>query len=349
MTYSADNINFDIISPTEFERLCFELLLKLGYSEVTWRQGGADNGRDIEATFNFSTPLTTKKTKWFFECKHYTTGGVPPEHLNSKIAWADAERPDFLVLIMSSYPTTTGREWLEKLKAQKPYTIIVIDGQDLKRRILSFTDLIERFFSADRYEKLFLDVKKHGLQYNIQPSYDALNEIVSNINPERFTINDIGFILFSLYKNNTMLEIRDDYYGDVNPNLADPLFKKLISLSSETSLPLLTDLNGDYDFIGSDGCIEVAADEIESDINFQLCTLHINPKKSRENWSLGHYLFIKTEAFGVFEIFSIENSEYSTCSKHYDKYVPSILSQLSIDFGADIEQILTKTNKTFMK
>ena len=349
MTYSADNINFDLISPPEFERLCFELLLKLGYSEVTWRQGGADNGRDIEATLNFSTPLTTKKTKWFFECKHYTTGGVPPEHLNSKIAWADAERPDFLVLIMSSYPTTGGREWLEKLKVQKPYTIIVIDGQDLKNRLLSFTDLIERFFSADRYEKLFLDIKNHALHYKIQPSYDALSEIISHIDTERLTLNDIGFLLTSLYKNYSLIEIRDDYIGDVDANLADPLFKKLISLSSKDALPLLTELNGDYSFIGSDGCIEEAADEINSETNFQFSTLHLNPSKTDEHWALGHYLFIKTENCGVFEVFSIDNSEFTTCARFFGKYESSILSKLSLDFGADVEKILTERNKTFRK
>nr|WP_315150145.1 restriction endonuclease [uncultured Flavobacterium sp.] len=349
MKYSADNINFDLISPTEFERLCFELLLKLGYSEVTWRQGGADNGRDIEATLNFLTPLTRKKTKWFIECKHYTTGGVPPEHLNSKIAWADAERPDFLIFIMSSYPTTQGREWLEKLKHQKPYTIIVIDGQDLKNRLLSFTDLIERFFSVDRYEKLFLEIKNHSLHYKIQPSYDALSEIISNIDTERLTIHDIGFLLISLYKNYLLIEIRNDYFGDVNPNLADPLFEKLVSLSSNDTLPLLADLNWDFSFLDSNGCIEEATDEINSETNFQFCTLHLNTNKTDEHWALGYYLFIKTENHGVFEVFSIDNSEFRTCTRFFGEYKPSILSKLSIDFGTDIEKILTERNSTFKK
>lgn len=349
MIYSADNINFSILSPTEFERLSFELLLKIGYSEVAWRQGGSDNGRDIEAILNFSTPLTIKKTKWFFECKHYTSGGVPPEHLNSKIAWADAERPDFLVFIMSSYPTTGAREWLEKLKSQKTYTILVIDGQILKSKLLNFNDLIERFFSADRYEKLFVDIKNHNLHYKIQPSYDALSEIISNIDTGRLGINDIGFLLISLYKNYLLLEIRDDYFGDVNPNLADPLFKRLISLSSKNSLSLLEEFNGDYSFLGSDGCIEQATDDIDSESNFQFCTLHLNITKSDEHWALGYYLFIKTENCGVFEIFSIDNSEFTTCARYFGEYVPSILSQLSLDYGIDVEKILTERNTTFKK
>lgn len=65
MTYSTDNINFGLLSPTEFERLCFELLLKLGYSELAWRQGGADNGRDIEGSLNFSTPILEKNQMVF--------------------------------------------------------------------------------------------------------------------------------------------------------------------------------------------------------------------------------------------------------------------------------------------
>ena len=349
MTYSADNINFDLLTPSEFERLCFELLLKLGYFEVTWRQGGADNGRDIEATLNFTSPLTIKKTKWFFECKHYKSGGVPPEHLNSKIAWADAERPDFLVFFISSYATTGAREWFEKLKSQKHYTILVIDGETLKTKLLNFTDLIERFFSSDRYEKLFLDIKNHGLHYKIQPSYGALYEIITNIDTTRFSLEDIGFLLISLYKDYVLLELRDDYIGDVDPGLADPLFKKLISLSSKDKLNLLEAFKGDYSLLGSDGCIEEAADEINSETNFQFCTLHLNPSKGDEHWAIGYYLFIKTENFGVFEIFSVENSEFTTSSKHFGEYTPSILSKLSLDFGHDIETILTERNITFKK
>lgn len=290
-----------------------------------------------------------KKTKWFFECKHYTSGGVPPEHLNSKIAWADAEKPDFLVLFMSSYPTTAGREWLEKIKLQKSYTIVVIDGEILKNILLKFNDLIERFFASDRYEKLFLDIKKHWLHYKIDPSYEALNELITNIDISRLTINDIGFLIISLYKNYTLFELRDEYFGDLNPNLADSLFKHLISYSSNESLPLLTGLNGDYSFISSDGAIEEVKDEIYSNTRFQFCTLHINPSKSEVKWALGHYLFIKTENYGVFEVFSIENSEFTTCSKYYEKYTPSILSNLSLDFGDNIEKLLTEHNEIFKK
>ena len=91
MIYTANDVQFEQLNPVEFERLCFDLLLKLGYRQLTWRQGGADNGRDIEGVLHLETSLAPQITRWFFECKHYTNG-VPPEQLNSKIAWADGPR-----------------------------------------------------------------------------------------------------------------------------------------------------------------------------------------------------------------------------------------------------------------
>lgn len=94
MIYTKEAINFSQIGPTDFERLCQEILLKYGFKELVWRQGGADNGRDLEGYLSFDNPFSIQKTKWFFECKHYSAG-VAPEELNSKIAWADAEKPNF--------------------------------------------------------------------------------------------------------------------------------------------------------------------------------------------------------------------------------------------------------------
>lgn len=137
MKYKIEDINFESITPHEFENLCYDLLVKYNFHALIWREGGADNGRDIEGSFSFSTMLRTKETKWFIECKHYKNNGVPPNELNSKIAWADAEQPDFLVFIVSSYLTNGARTWLEKMIPQKQYDISIIEGEDLKHRLVS--------------------------------------------------------------------------------------------------------------------------------------------------------------------------------------------------------------------
>lgn len=119
MRYKTADIKFEEITPRGFENLCYDLLIKFNFHNLIWREGGADNGRDIEANYNFINPIKKIETKWFFECKHYNSGGVPPNDINSKITWADAENPDYLVFVLSSYLTNGARTWLEKIESKK--------------------------------------------------------------------------------------------------------------------------------------------------------------------------------------------------------------------------------------
>ena len=174
MKYRIEEIKYNDISPTEFENLTYDLLTSYNFQNIVWRKGGADSGRDIEAQLYFSNAIKKVKTKWFFECKHYLKG-VPPEDLNSKIAWADAENPDFLVFIISSYLTNNARTWLEKIKVQKIYNIIVIEGDELKERIIQYPDLVERYFALNRHEKLLKNAKENKNKFNICPSFELMN------------------------------------------------------------------------------------------------------------------------------------------------------------------------------
>ena len=195
MIYKKEDIAFDQITPSEFERLCYELMLKYGFTELTWRQGGADNGRDIEGFLYFNNQLQQQKTKWFFECKRYVAG-VNVDDLSSKIAWADAEKPDYLVFFVTSYLTTPTKSWLEKISKDKFYRIVILEGEELKNRLIEFPDLIESFFSVGRYEKLFADVKDHWFGYSVEPSFEILKLLAGHLNPDNLTINEIGFLFY---------------------------------------------------------------------------------------------------------------------------------------------------------
>lgn len=334
MTYTTDDIDFSKLSPTEFEKLCFELLLKYGYKQIIWRQGGADNGRDIEGYYDFTNPIETKKIKWFFECKHYTSSGVPPAHLNSKIAWADAEQPSFLVMLVSSYITTAARTWLESIKKQKQYKIIILEGEELKTRLLQFPDLIERFFAANRYEQLFLEIKTHWLRHRIEPSYELIEKITNNIDTSKLDLNDISFLLMSFHKNYRHFETRNDYYGDFTDEILSPLFPRLIELSSVDSLESFEQYKSDYDTLGGTGCFDDAEFEEKSELSFQFYDLHLHPKQGKDKWKIGYYLFIKTDDI-AFELFSIDDSDFNTSSKYYPKYSIKTINELAIDISVD--------------
>ncbi len=349
MTYSTDDIDFSKISPNEFERLCFELLLKYGYSQLVWRQGGADNGRDIEGYFDFNNPIADQRTKWFFECKHYTSGGVPPEHLNSKIAWADSEQPSCLVILVSSYITTAARTWLEKIQKTKQYQIIVIEGEELKGRLIQFPDLIERFFAADRFEQLFLQIKTHWLRHKIEPSYELIREISNNIDTSKLDIDDIGFLLMSFHKNYSHFESRNDYYGDFTDEVLEPLYPRLAELASKERLDSFEEYRSDFDYLGGIGCFDDAESDEQSELSFQFYELHLNPKKSRDLWKIGYYLFIRTENGQAYELFSLDDSDFKTSAKYHESFSSDTLSNLALDISKEVGEKILEHSPRLLK
>jgi hypothetical protein len=193
MIYSEEDIDFLTLSDRQFEELCYELLGKLGYDQLVWRRGGADSGRDIEGQLRITSPLVgSQSEKWFFECKRYEAG-VPPEQLNPKITWADAEKPKHLVFLISSYLTNNARTWLEKISADKPYSIHVIEGKHLKQPILEYPDLITKYF-LNSYAKLLGEALNNWLEHDILPSEEMQSILVSNLEPTKLTVSELAFV-----------------------------------------------------------------------------------------------------------------------------------------------------------
>jgi len=113
-------IVFENLSSVKFEEFCCDLLKEMGFINVDWRKrtglnsSPSDQGRDIVANFVITDPDgEIKMEKWFIECKHYEKG-VPPDKISSAITWADAERPDVLLIIASNFLSNPTKEYLEK-------------------------------------------------------------------------------------------------------------------------------------------------------------------------------------------------------------------------------------------
>src|SRR5438105_4128612 len=103
------SLSFDDLNETEFEEFCFDALRELGFVNLDWRKGTglasspADRGRDIVAHWERVEPDGSKHfEKWFVDCKHYKKG-VPPERLQSLLAWAEAERPNMALFMCSNF------------------------------------------------------------------------------------------------------------------------------------------------------------------------------------------------------------------------------------------------------
>jgi len=121
-------------SPSQFESLCYDLINAMDqYKYLTWRKGGSDSGRDLEATLIRDNPdgFTESSEKWFFECKKYSSG-INVTNIANKISWAVNLKADYLVFMSNSYLTNQCRDYCKG------------EMERDKLKIVEWTDLLFR-------------------------------------------------------------------------------------------------------------------------------------------------------------------------------------------------------------
>jgi len=95
------------------------LLHLSGFVNIDWRKGTgfgsspADKGRDIVCDHPRSEPDGSQHfERWFVDCKHFKKG-VPPKELRNMLAWAEAERPDVALFMVSNFLSNPAKDYLE--------------------------------------------------------------------------------------------------------------------------------------------------------------------------------------------------------------------------------------------
>jgi hypothetical protein len=193
MRYDEADIDFSVLDPAAFEELCFDLLARLGFQELTWRRAAADSGRDIEGKWTVQLPVVgASRETWAVECKHYSRG-VPPDALSSKLSWAEAERPSRLLILVSSHLTNGARDWLLKREKQLAFRVHVIEGKLLRQQLLAYDELVERYFGS-RYSHLLRQSVQSWALHGLIPSLETLRLLLDQLDHSKLTVGELGFL-----------------------------------------------------------------------------------------------------------------------------------------------------------
>lgn len=147
------HFSLDHLTDIRFEEFCYDLLVELGFTNLSWRKGTglssspADRGRDIECQLvrediDGDTYLET----WFVECKHYKQG-VPPDAIHGALSWAASERPDKVLLIVSNFLSNPTKDFLnDYLRNNKPsFKIKFWEKPRLERLSLDKLNLLKKY------------------------------------------------------------------------------------------------------------------------------------------------------------------------------------------------------------
>ncbi|MDR6487213.1 hypothetical protein J2799_001698 [Chryseobacterium vietnamense] len=305
-------IDFNNLRPEEFEELCFQLILKNDFIRITWRRGDTDNGRDIEAYYKVHNNIIGEQyEKFFFECKKYEKG-VPPSELNSKIAWADAERPKHLVIFVSSYLTNNAREWIEKIKRDKYYSIHVIEEKEIINLLLKHDDLISKYFIEDKNKKLLTETIEKWLIYNLIPDFYTYYYLLENLDKSSLTTKEVVFLYILYFTHYSKLEEVDnkEYHGiDIS---SDILELNEILVRNYNSMDFILKNRTRIETLSGEGllCMD---EEMISEYNYDFIAtqliLHSGMRDSENStFKMANYMFRRISDTEFIEILLQQNS-----------------------------------------
>lgn len=146
---SAGAINFNELSPLQFENMVFDLLKSYRFRTINRSKGARDYGYDFTARSNVQDPFGRPDSEeWIIEVKalsrqtdvsalHSFLGTVSLRGGNSKG-----------LFITSGQLTSIAREWLAEVEKSGGPKITVLEGAELRRLILPKHHIISKYFTA---------------------------------------------------------------------------------------------------------------------------------------------------------------------------------------------------------
>jgi hypothetical protein len=183
------------LDETEFENFCFDLLQSLDFVNLSWRKGTgltsspSDQGRDIQGDL-LRKDFDGKQhhEKWFIECKHYMKG-VPPDKIQGAISWANSERPDVLLIVVSNFLSNPTKNYLENYQKNNkpPYRIKVWELKDLENLTAEKKDLRIKYGLPT--DVTFLPIlNRYHIIYSTKPQLNTIEyffELMDSLDEEK--------------------------------------------------------------------------------------------------------------------------------------------------------------------
>ena len=177
--------NIGDLTPTEFENFTYDLLQSSGVHHLVWRTPGPDGGRDIEGEV-FQTDLSghTDTQRWYIECKRYASSIDWPT-VWKKIAYADSNRADFLLLVTNSNPSPQCETEIAKWNAEnRSMKVRVWRGYDIEGLLNAYPVLAAKYGLRHIDNSLVRNFLDLGFEISkISQSTDASYEFGTNLLP----------------------------------------------------------------------------------------------------------------------------------------------------------------------
>lgn len=200
-----DLVRWENISPTEFEELCYLLMEKNGFTNLKWYgKGGGDRGRDIMAQKVIRImDNTTEIQSWLCQSKRYTSKNISKTDITESLISAREHKIDYFLLAVTAILTADVKDWLDAVRSDYPFKIIVWEDIDLKREVRKcLKNISERFPNIVKQNEVvhFYEMKESGKTYFCDE------------------IDEVGFYILNDYGRERNIEWIEEFINFIRTN-----------------------------------------------------------------------------------------------------------------------------------
>ncbi|QXC34519.1 restriction endonuclease [Aeromonas sp. FDAARGOS 1407] len=242
MTFTLNDLK-----DSEFEEFCYDLLHSMDFVNLSWRKGTgllsspSDQGRDIQGQLlRRDVDGSQHHEQWFIECKHYIKG-VPPEKIQSALAWANSKRPDVLLIIVSNFLSNPTKNYLEEYQREHkpPFRIKVWELKDLENLSAGKKELRQKYNLANELSYLPV-LNRYHIAYTMKPQLNSIGYLIELMDSLDADKRDEAFSMayYQIIRPRFRTPISpDETIGDLMLDSVDyeSFRKKCFSMASENS------------------------------------------------------------------------------------------------------------------
>lgn len=130
-------VDWTILTPREFEELCYILAEANGFQELRWYgKGGGDKGRDITAKKETAyTDRMRVSENWVIQCKRYTVEPPGVAEISRLLEQCREHKPDNVLIIVSNTLSPGTKDWLNAVRSDYRFHVHLWEEMDIVREI----------------------------------------------------------------------------------------------------------------------------------------------------------------------------------------------------------------------
>lgn len=135
------------LTPSQFEELCFKLISKSEFKNVSHFGGTGDRARDIVAEHEYGVAGVTERNNYLIQCKRKLSGALGIADIRDVKDWLDSHGDfDRALIIAATNVSSDTQDWLAGINKNSKYKMRIWEKAELELQLSKHPDLMKEYF-----------------------------------------------------------------------------------------------------------------------------------------------------------------------------------------------------------